>query len=124
MMTDSAGSASLEIDVSRTDTATVLTVRGEIDLGTAPHLNESIDAVLAEAAPAALIVDLTDVVFFASVGMTVLLDAAARLGDAATFAVVADEATTARPMTLVGLDQTLSMFTDLEAALAAVAGPS
>ncbi|OLT35050.1 anti-anti-sigma factor [Rhodococcus sp. CUA-806] len=101
-------------------TTIVLSVRGEVDLVTAPQLTESIDAVLAEHAPTALVIDLTDVPFLASVGMTVLLDASRQVTGTTGFAVVADGPTTARPLTLLGLDQEMTLYTDLDAALSAL----
>ena len=56
-------------DVDRTTLAgrPALTVRGELDLATAPELAAAVDAVLA-AAPYALVVDLTDTYFMDSSG--------------------------------------------------------
>ncbi|RRQ25290.1 STAS domain-containing protein [Rhodococcus sp. Eu-32] len=120
MTIDDAGAGSLEVSVTQHEETIVLSVRGEVDLVTAPQLTESIDAVLAEHAPPALIIDLTDVPFLASVGMTVLLDASRRVTDATEFAVVADGPTTARPLTLLGLDQEMTLYTDVATAVAAL----
>ena len=56
-------------DVDRTTLAgrPALTVRGELDLATAPELAAAVDAQLA-AAPSALVVDLTDTYFMDSSG--------------------------------------------------------
>jgi anti-sigma B factor antagonist len=56
-------------DVERTTLAgrPALTVRGELDLATAPELAAAVDAVLA-AAPSAFVVDLTDTYFLDSSG--------------------------------------------------------
>ena len=56
-------------DVERTTLAgrPALTVRGELDLATAPDLGAAFDAQLA-AAPSALVVDLTDTYFMDSSG--------------------------------------------------------
>lgn len=120
MTVDDAASGSLEVTVTGYGSATVLTVSGEIDLLTSAQLTESIDAAVTANNPTALIVDLTDVPFLASMGMTVLLDASRRVSDTATFAVVADGPNTSRPLTLLGLDQELTLYTDLDTALAAV----
>ncbi|MDV8056438.1 STAS domain-containing protein [Rhodococcus sp. IEGM 1343] len=119
MTIDNAGLGPLDITVTRIGTATVLSVRGELDLVTSPYLRESIDAVFASSTPTALIVDLTDVPFLASVGMGVLVDAGHRVSPA-QFAVVADGPATRRPLMLVGVDQTVPMYTDLQAAVAAL----
>jgi anti-sigma B factor antagonist len=56
-------------DVERTTLAgrPALTVRGELDLSTAPELSAAVDAQLA-ASPSALVVDLTDTYFMDSSG--------------------------------------------------------
>ncbi len=99
------------------DGTRVLAVRGELDALTAPQLAEAVDAGLAEA-PTALIVDLLEVEFLASAGMAVLLDGqrvATQL--AKRFGVVADGPITNRPMVLMGLDQVISLYPNLNAAL-------
>lgn len=120
MTIDNAQPSSLVVLVTRKGSTTVVSVRGVVDLQTAPQLTESIDAVLAENVPTTLIVDLTDVSFLASVGMTVLIEVSRRVADTANFAVVADGPSTKRPMTLMGIDQMITVYTDLDAALAAV----
>lgn len=119
--TENGGPAPLEVAVRQIENVTVLSVSGEVDLATAPQLNESIDAALSATDVSGLIVDLTDVTFFASVGMTVLVEASNRVGERARFAVVAQGPLTARPLTLMGLHETFSIFTDLDAALAGLA---
>lgn len=120
MTINGAGPAPLEISVEKVGTITVLSVRGEVDLQTSPHLTESIDVVMTESAPTALIIDLTDVPFLASVGMTVLFEARRRAGDTTRFAVIADGPTTKRPLVLMGLDQSLVIYSNLDAALTAL----
>ncbi|KZF02596.1 anti-anti-sigma factor [Rhodococcus sp. EPR-157] len=120
-MTADSVAVPFEVGVTRRGGLVVLNVRGEVDLVTAPQLTESIDTVLTELEPTALIVDLTNVPFLASMGMSVLAEANRRIGDAAVFAVVADGPSTARPLTMMGLDQQFVIYTDLDAAVAAVA---
>jgi anti-anti-sigma factor len=98
----------------------VLAVRGELDAVTAPQLEEAIRTQFKEESTA-LVVDLMDLDFFASAGMTVLLDGQ----ETATqlrkrFGVVADGPRTSRPMKLMGLDQVLALYPSLESALSAV----
>ena len=59
----------MQFDVERTTIADrpALTVRGELDLATAPRLAAAVDAELA-GAPAALVIDLTHTVFLDSSG--------------------------------------------------------
>lgn len=121
MTIDDAVPAGFEITVNRIDDLAILAVRGEVDLATAHHLTERIDAVLAESTPAALIIDLTDVPFLASAGMTVLVTASQHVGKSARFAVVADGPATSRPLIMMGLDQVITLYTDLDAAVNALA---
>ncbi len=62
----------LHIDVAERDEMTVLSVLGEVDLATAPILDERISAVAAGGA-ATIVVDLDRVTFMDSSGLQVLL---------------------------------------------------
>lgn len=117
MTNDAAGSGPLGIAVERVGTATVLSVRGDLDLRTTPDLIVSIDAAVAEATPSALIIDLTKVAFLAAVSMTVLIDAHRRVQGVSKFAVVANGPTTSRPLILMGLNETFPLHADLADAL-------
>jgi anti-sigma B factor antagonist len=107
----------LDVTVKQAGSVTVVAVHGEIDLATAPHLSRAIDSVLTGSRVDALIVDLSGVTFLASVGMTVLVEISRRVAPFGTFAVVADGPATRRPLTLTGLDQTITVFTDLDSAI-------
>ena len=63
---------SLHIDIAQRDGATVLSVLGEVDLATAPILDEQISAVEAGDA-STIVVDLDRVSFMDSSGLQVLL---------------------------------------------------
>ncbi|MEU3475810.1 STAS domain-containing protein [Rhodococcus sp. NPDC006774] len=117
MKNDAVGSGPLGIAVERVGTATVLSVRGDLDLRTTPDLIVSIDAAVAEATPSALIIDLTKVAFLAAVSMTVLIDAHRRVQGVSKFAVVANGPTTSRPLILMGLNETFALHADLADAL-------
>jgi anti-sigma B factor antagonist len=107
----------LVVRASSIDGVLVLGVRGELDVFTAPQLAEAIDNGIA-ASLTALIVDLSEVAFLASAGMTVLVtghETALRSGK--RFMVVADGPATSRPMMLTGLDQAVSLYPTLDAAL-------
>ncbi|MFC6012097.1 STAS domain-containing protein [Nocardia lasii] len=99
------------------DGVTVLTVTGEVDLATAPALDATIEAILAEK-PAALVIDLTAVGFLASAGMATLVAAHQRAGETTSIAVVADGPATSRQLKMTSLDQVFAMHTTLAAALA------
>ena len=99
------------------DGIVVLSVRDTVDMLSAPRLTEAIRAALTKA-PIALIVDLTDVNFLASVGMSVLVEAQQQ-ADAisARFGVVAEGAATSRPMRLLGINAVLALYPSLDEAL-------
>ncbi|MCC3330432.1 STAS domain-containing protein [Nocardia abscessus] len=105
--------------VAAHDGATVLTVAGEVDLATAPALENAIDAILS-GKPAALIIDLTAVSFLASAGMATLVAAHQRAGAATAIAVVAEGPATSRQLKMTSLDQVFALHSTLDAALAAL----
>lgn len=98
-----------------------LFVRGVIDANTAPELAAAVDQVLAEVS-SALIIDLTEVSFLASAGMTVLVKAKERSGERG-FAVVADGPATSRPLSILGLDSELSLCASFDEARRRVSEP-
>jgi anti-sigma B factor antagonist len=107
----------LDLRVRCINGVVVIAVRGAVDAFTAPQLGEAINTSL-EKPPAALVVDLSELEFLACAGMTVLLEGqqiSSRLKK--RFGVVAGGPRTSRPMELIGLDQLLSMYPTLEAAL-------
>jgi anti-sigma B factor antagonist len=63
---------------SRSNGTAVVTVTGELDLYTAPQLQETLDAAIA-GTPHELVVDLSDVSFVDSSGLSVLIRAHKRL---------------------------------------------
>ncbi len=103
--------------VSVHDEATVLTVAGEVDLATAPALENAIDAALS-GSPAALIIDLLQVTFLASAGMAALVGAHQRAGRSTRIAVVADGPATGRQLKMTNLDQVFALHPTLDEALA------
>ncbi len=98
---------------------TVVSVRGSVDLATAPILQAAVDAALADG-PAQLVVDLSAVDFLASAGMAILVEAHRRLAGTGRLAVVAEGAATSRPIVLTGLDQVFELYPTLAEALAGV----
>jgi len=62
----------LSVRVSREDTAVVVTASGEIDLYTAPRLASALQQAIDDAHGGLVVVDLTDVTFMASSGISVL----------------------------------------------------
>ncbi len=98
------------------DGVVVLSIGGEIDLVTAPALEQAIGGVVVEN-PSALIIDLSEVEFLGSVGLKILAGTGEKLGDSAQFGVVARGPATRRPIHLTGLDKTFPLYSTLDDAL-------
>ena len=98
----------------------VVSVWGVVDALTAPQLTAAVQAAV-DASPAALVVDLSEVEFLASAGMSVLVATQQLLGTSIPLAVVADGPVTRRPMKLLGLDSIVEMHRTLQDALADIA---
>ena len=96
----------------------VLSVSGSIDMLTARTLFGAIEAALRDQ-PAGLIVDLTDVEFLASAGLSVLVAARDAAGAEVRFVVVAHGAVTVRPLQLTGLTEIIDVRPTLAEALRA-----
>ena len=97
--------------------AVVLAVAGEVDLLSAPILGDSIATALA-GAPELLVIDLSEVSFLASIGITVLLEARRTAGTATRVRVVAPEAGVVdRTLRLTGLHEALAVTTTRDDAL-------
>jgi anti-sigma B factor antagonist len=110
---------SITATVTDHDGAAVLSIGGEIDLVTAPALEEAIGGVVAEN-PTALIIDLSGVDFLGSVGLKILAATYEKLGNSAEFGVVARGPATRRPIHLTGLDKTFPLYPTLDDALTGV----
>jgi anti-sigma B factor antagonist len=118
--TDSAASAhqdGFDVRESWIGRIVVLSVCDTVDILSAPQFTEAIRDALGKG-PVGLIVDLTEVEFLASVGMSVLL-AAQQEADAvrARFGVVAEGAATGRPIRLLGIAAILALYPTLDDAL-------
>ncbi|OBJ54887.1 STAS domain-containing protein [Mycobacterium sp. 1423905.2] len=109
---------SITATVADHDGVAVLSIGGEIDLVTAPALEEAIGGVVA-GNPAALVIDLSGVEFLGSVGLKILAATYEQLGDA-EFGVVARGPATRRPIHLTGLDKTFPLYPTLDDALTGV----
>lgn len=108
----------LRVTAHHSGGAVVLAVAGEIDLLSAPVLGEAVTTALADA-PELLVVDLSEVSFLASIGITVLLEARREAGAGTRVRVVAPEASVVnRTLSLTGLHEALAVATTREDALA------
>src|ERR1700745_3091816 len=94
---DSVDPMTFRVGKHQVDQSVVLTVSGEVDMLSAPQPAGAIPPSLA-ARPAALIVDLSEVDFLASAGMTVLMTAQDEVVPPTRFAVVAPGAAPRRPL--------------------------
>ncbi|WP_156686417.1 STAS domain-containing protein [Mycobacterium sp. Marseille-P9652] len=101
------------------DGVSVVRVSGEIDLVTAPALEQAIAAVVGES-PTALVIDLSAVEFLGSVGLKILAATYEKLGNTTQFGVVARGPATRRPIHLTGLDKTFPLYSTLDDALTGV----
>lgn len=97
----------------------VLGVSGVVDMVTLNQFEAAIDAA-ATKAPAALVVDMSEIDFLASSGMNALVVAYSELTPATRFVVVADGPATSRPLKMLGIADLIDVFATLEEALAAV----
>lgn len=95
----------------------VLHVTGDLDVLTAPTLGTHLDIALASG-PSVLIVDLTDVEFLSSAGISVLVEThrlTARTD--MSLRVVADGPATSRPMRMMRIDEIIDLYPTVEAAI-------
>jgi anti-sigma B factor antagonist len=106
-----------EVQESWSNRIVVLSVSDEVDMLSAPQLADAICGALGKD-PAGLVVDLTEVNFLASVGMSILV-AAQQAADAMSvpFGIVAEGAATSRPIKLLGIDAILVLYPTLSDAL-------
>ena len=102
------------------DRVAVVSAAGTVDMLTSPKLEERISTVVAQK-PTAVVVDLTDVEFLASAGMSVLIAARQQTPEGIAFAVVADGPVTGRPLKLVGVTDIVDVYPTLDKALAELA---
>jgi anti-sigma B factor antagonist len=94
----------------------VVAVSGSVDMLTAPGLTEAIDSALAKK-PKGLIIDLLKVEFLGSAGISVLMKTRDNLGESIPFCVVADGPATHRPLTLLGINELMSLYRRLDDAV-------
>lgn len=103
---------------------TVIAVLGDVDLCTGPLL---LDTLLAHVRPLGpqLVIDLTDVSFFGSTGLTVLMTVRHEAEEAGVrLSVVADKRPVLLPIQITGLHRVLDLHPDLNRALETRPGPA
>ena len=88
-----------------------------MDVLTAPTLGMHLDIALASSPPV-LIVDLTDVEFLSSAGISLLVETHRLTARAEmSLRVVADGPATSRPMQMMRIDEVIEMYPTVEAAI-------
>jgi anti-sigma B factor antagonist len=106
------------VRLERVGPAALIHVKGEVDMAAEASLRRHIDEAMADE-PAAVVLDLTGVTFFASAGLHILVDlqhdATAR---GVTLHVVADSRIVLRPMEITGVDQLITVVASVDQALA------
>ncbi|MCC8250417.1 STAS domain-containing protein [Saccharothrix luteola] len=107
----------LDIRVTRAGDVLVVGVAGELDIDTIPEVRATIASGLVEH-PSALVLDLSEVSFFSSAGLSLLLEVRSRVD---TLAVVATGRAVLRPIQLTFLGPLLTVFDSVDDALASVA---
>lgn len=118
MLVEDPISASLEDH----DGVAVLSVRGDIDLGSASAFKSAIGEALANH-PRALVIDLLGVEFLGSIGVSVLVQAHKRVDNNVRFAAVADRPVISRLVQMLRLDEVFSLHETVADALVAVTSP-
>lgn len=98
----------------------VISLRGEVDIYTAPRLKERLLELL-DGGVTGVVVDLSDVTFIDSTAIGVLIGGVRRLHDAGgSMALVVATRPVERVLTITGLDRVFSIHDTREAAFAAL----
>ena len=101
--------AQLELEPRTVDTETVVVVRGEIDMATAPQLRELLNA-LVDSGTTAIVLDCQQLEFLDSSGIGVLVAARSRLGDGGTLTMNSPPPHVRKVLELTGVDQHLAIL--------------
>ncbi|GGK99906.1 STAS domain-containing protein [Nocardia jinanensis] len=105
----------LDVAVRTENGTAIVTVQGEVDMASAPQLQAALEDAQRGGDP--LIVDMSEVGFLGSAGLSVLLVISEAADPGTGLRVVVSDAVR-RPIELTGLDKLLSIHESLAAALA------
>ena len=106
----------LILDTNDRGDLTVVSVKGEVDLYTAPSLKESV-ADLVTSGRSKIAVDLGEVEFMDSTGLGVLIGALRRCREAGgSLTLIAPREPVLKVLAITGLDKVFSIHTDVEQA--------
>ncbi|MEV0108363.1 STAS domain-containing protein [Nocardia sp. NPDC050799] len=111
----------LDVAVRAENGTAIVTVRGEVDMASAPQLQAALEDAQRGGDP--LVVDMSEVGFLGSAGLSVLLVISEAAEPGAGLRVVVSDAVR-RPIELTGLDKLLSVHESLADALAAGVNPA
>jgi anti-sigma B factor antagonist len=117
---DGPAPGALQVSAESAGGTIVLTATGEVDMVTAPQLEDAARRAI-EDGPAALVLDLGGVSFLSSAGLSVLVrthKVAKESGHGTEFRIVATSAATLRPMQLMGLGDDLAIYATRDEAVA------
>lgn len=110
----------LRISHRRAGTAHVVEVAGEIDAGTAPQFRRELASEAVDTAVAELVVDLSEVRFIDSAGLTILAGLHRRSRErGVSVKVVTRQYAVKRALNITGLDELIPVVADLAEALPA-----
>jgi anti-anti-sigma factor len=101
------------------DDVAVLAIIGELDGASAAAFKSAISAALARK-PRALVIDLSDVRFLGSVGISILIQAQEKVGGGDKFALVTGGSMTGRTIRVLGLDDLFSIHPTANEAIKAI----
>ena len=95
--------ADLELELTAADGGTVITVRGEVDMATAPQLRDALNQVI-EAGSQRIVLDCRALEFLDSSGIGVLVAARNRLGDDGEIVLDSPPAHVRKVLEITGVD--------------------
>src|SRR5262245_18193394 len=104
-----SGSPAFRVTVESDERTVVLAATGEIDLMSAPRLEQAAQQAFDDT-PSVLVVDLSEVTFLSSAGLSVLVSTEKHAPEESEVRIVAANPATLRPLQLMGLDQNLAIF--------------
>jgi anti-sigma B factor antagonist len=107
----------VELNVSSRfhDDHTIVTIRGEIDLYTAPRLHSELAGLLAEDMPARVVIDMSGVEFCDSTGMNVLLSCLRRARErGGELEIAAPKPAVRKILQVTGLDSVFTLVEDTD----------
>jgi len=114
----------LEVERSRIDGYELLTVRGELDIATAPRMLAALNEVLAQM-KVPLVVDLSDVLFMDSTGLALLMNARRRaMRNQQGFAIVCPNGPISRLFEIADMVESLRVRPDRDSAGLAAKEPA